>query len=292
MIINSRARKDPSFSQLVGYINRENTCDQDLIITNNLLCDPYDQAAVIRTFDRNATYLKNAPGINYLYHEVITLAAPQSGQSFKHQQKALQDLVLRYIKQRAPKQIAYARIHTNTKYQHAHIIISANARRGRQREWLSRSDFGDIQAEIEQHRLEHFPELGNTRYYTKAREPEKVKLTDREQSLITREKCPSKKQQMSTTLNSIFDTTHTQTELLERLKTAGLELYHRGSHDLARSVGVKRGHRLKTLGLQTKHAKLMKRLQALEKRLARHRRQVAQMEQAAQQELDGGMDRH
>lgn len=250
MIIKSMARKQPSFGQLIAYMDRDADRGSGLIFARNLYCDLADKNAVAAEFTRNHSHLPKRKRGNALYHELIVLERTD-GVGEKRLTRILGDLAERYLQARAPDHLAYARVHHDTDNAHIHIMISSNAIRSDRRKRLTRTQFTDIQREIEAQARERYPELGITRIYDRTRSNDRLKIRTRENAAERRTKQPSKKTIFREAIETALAQAHSGDDLNRRLADQGLELYQRG-----KTIGVVdqssgKRYRLKTLGLES-----------------------------------------
>jgi hypothetical protein len=88
------SRDEPSFDQLINYINRGDGKE----IFYNLLSN--EKEGVIKEFEKNSLYLKdNHKGKNYLYHEVLSLK--KNSLPIKELEEILIEVTQDFIKNRA-----------------------------------------------------------------------------------------------------------------------------------------------------------------------------------------------
>lgn len=266
MIIKSMARKSASFNQLIDYFGYFNKRESVFGLTHNLYAHREDAAAIVQEFESNHRHLKKRKNGNALYHEIIALD-PDSRGTRKEKIAALRDLAQGYLQRRAPRQLAYGVIHTDTPYLHMHIVISSNEAGGSKRMRLPRREFNDIQRSIESYKLEKYPALGQEKYYNQERSSKRQ--TNRAQEMARHNRPATHKQQLHETLKRIFAEAQSPEQLKKYLHNIDLTLYARG-----RSVGVQtdggRRYRLATLGLmpfylqmQASHDLLAARMQEL-----------------------------
>lgn len=256
MIIKSMRRKTPSFTQLIGYFHKTHY-DRSAPVFSHNLYDSNTPENAADEFEHNATFLPKRANGNYLYHEIIALEDhPEI--SRPKQERILLDLVRRYIAIRAPKQLVYGRMHLD-KHLHFHLCISANAARGKQRLWLSKSRFANIQSELERYKLEKYPELGNRELYARPERSNQFqtaafdrkffhkKQREFEYSRRTGER--SRKEALRELLLPIFAQAVSFQSLRQELIAHQISLYQRGkTRGLVDDRSGKR-YRLKTLGL-------------------------------------------
>ncbi len=245
MIIKSMARKQPSFDQLVDYLGYFHKRKSAFGLTHNLYASGEDRAAMVQEFEENYRYLPPRKNGNALYHEVIALD-PNTKMHKRKQIKALRDLARQYLAKRAPEQLAYGVIHTDTPYLHMHLVISSNSVKSQKRARLAKKEFAAVQREVEAYKIEHYPELGDEKYY--AKKTTRARRTNREQQAEQRTQKPSHKQVMAEKLAKVLRAAKDRATLAAGLAEHDLTLYTRG-----KSVGVQtkggRRYRFATLGL-------------------------------------------
>ncbi len=277
MIIKSMARKTPSFGQLLQYFHKDSFYRKAPIFTHNLYHTHTHEAAAAE-MEHNATFLPKRSNGNYLYHECLIL--PINAEVSKpKQERILLDLVQQYVKLRASDLMVYGRMHFDTDHLHFHLCISANTVRGKQRRWLSKAQFGDIQRQLEQYKLEKYPELGTEKYYDLAARQQKREARDRNadsQAKLSRQEFELKrrsgkltrKEQDRAALLDTFEQAASERELITQLRDLGFELYIRGQTEGVINLDTGRKYRLRTLGLDKSLQKTQKRIQTYTDRKA------------------------
>ena len=245
MIIKSMARKDPSFAQLVGYMEKD---AGDRVLYHNFYGhDRMRAEEIVREFEDNARRLPRRKNGNALYHEILSLNSGH-GLSREEARKVLADIGQEYLARRAPGQLAFGALHRDTGHLHLHLCISSNPVGKPNRVRLAKRDFADIQRTVEELVRERYPELNQERVYAKARDREKVKTSSKEQALKGRTGKGSRKEQIAGTVHGLLEYAASREELEALLRRSGLKLYERG-----RTLGLEdadgKRHRLKTLGL-------------------------------------------
>ena len=210
-------------------------------------------------FEHNATFLPKRSNGNYLYHEVVALERNDEV-SRADQTRILLDLAQQYVKLRAPQQMVYGKMHKEAGHLHFHLMISANGVAGKKRLWLRKAELSAIQKQVEEYKLEHYPQLGQDRYYdqegraerrAKERKAEAVKISTREYEFKKRTGQPSHKETLRQSVKDIFETSLSETELDHRLKQMGYKLYTRGKTEGIEALIDGKRYRLRTLGLST-----------------------------------------
>lgn len=250
------ARKNPSFGQLIAYFHEPLYDRKAATFAHNFYQSDTPQT-VVDEFEHNATFLPKRANGNFCYHEIIALPdCPEVSRN--KQERILLDLVRHYVQLRAPRQLAYGRMHLD-KHLHFHLCISANAVRGRQRLWLSKGQFANIQAELECYKLERYPELGDRRFYQGKERPRfdheelqagtKLKQTLREGEFKRRTQLLTRKEQIRSQLLPLFANAVSQADLEVQLNEHDFSLYQRGRHEGVIDHASGKHYRLATLGL-------------------------------------------
>jgi len=247
MIIKSMPRKTPSFSQLYSYITDggEKEKSPQSVIFQNLF---RNDSRMVFEFEQNSKLLTKRKNSNYLYHEIISLKTQDLELDLSNQKKMLNQIVREYIKNRAPKCLVYAQIHTEHSHNlHFHLMISANEVGSRKRLSLKKYQFNKIKRELEGYVLKNFPEL----------KQEKIidikgvnkKASRKEFEFKKRTNKASEKEELKSAISWFVGSGLSHKEALEFLSKGGYEVYKRGSNYGLFSVNTKRKFRLKTLGL-------------------------------------------
>lgn len=267
MIIKSLGRKAGQgsasasrvFGKLIRYMNRgiEEENGKAVLWNNFYGQEGMEEAELHNVFTRNASFLKEHKRGNVLYHEMLSFSSEylSRGARSDELERMVTDIGHEYLRNRAPKQLAYGVIHRETDHLHLHLMISANEVERRNREWLTKAEFATVQKELETYVLARYPELGQTLIY--GREPEskeRLKTQVHEQAMKSRTGAQSRKETLKNQLHQLFERAQSAEDLKRLLELDGIRVYVRG-----RSVGVvvreegglERKHRLSTLGLET-----------------------------------------
>ncbi len=260
MIIKSMARKEASFAQLVGYMERDGA---ERLLFHNLFGHSRTPAEeVVREFESNAGWLRRRKNGNALYHEIISLS---SGHALGKDEarRILADVGHEYLARRAPGQIAYGTLHRDSGHLHLHLCVSANEIGRSDRVRLSKGRFAEIQKELERIVMERYPELRQEPVYAKgrARVEGRVKTTKREQQFKNRTGTASRKEDVARAAAEAFDLAETREGLRAALAERGLSLYVRGSTAGVTDADGTR-HRLKTLGVGLHFSAALERIAA------------------------------
>jgi hypothetical protein len=254
MIIKSMSRKSPSFDQLIDYIESEQKLkSRHFSLYHNVYTRNSDELKT--EFKNNAHYLKFRKNGVYLYHEVISIT--RAKHLAENEQKALlKNIVSEYLHIRAKNNLAYAVLHEDKKDNlHFHIVISANEAEDSTRKRLSKADFADIQIRLEKWTLEHHPELEQKAVFfqnqTEAEKEErasKAHISNKGREQQRRTGHTPKRDDIKTTLQSIFKDSTDGQHFTEKLNTAGFTMYQRGKqYGIIDQNGTK--YRFSTLGL-------------------------------------------
>lgn len=273
MIIKSMSRKQPSFRQLIDYMNKDKS--KEAIFHNFYATDRTTTEEIITEFEKNSALLSKRKNGNYLYHEILSLELPYI--ESEKLDNALIHISEMYLEERAKHQLAYAVIHKDTDNLHIHFCISANNIDEPTRVRLSKSTFSKIQKNLENYVLQEYPELGQSKIYNQDyNNKEQLKTTSREQEFKKRTKKISKKEELKNTLHGCFELANSQNELITVLNDKGFSLYTRGKTIGIENTETGRKYRFKTLGV----------LEHYHSSLERYSFQIQYQEQATEYGID------
>ena len=248
------ARKEPSFKDLYEYMHKEKNRGS-LTIVHNLFAKEDDKEKIINAFSENAKLLKKRKNGNYLYHEIISIAKNDK-LPIREQEKILFDLTNRYLQKRAKNLLAYGVVHYDKDNLHMHLMISANELYSSKRFRLSKKEFNSIQKEIEEYRLERYPNLDNRKLYTQSKEDKKRKeKVNQKEYQMQKSGRVTQKAIVKEILLRVFKESKTREEFLLNLKSNNLEFYQRGNTIGVESLEFGRKFRFKTLGLLDEYVK-------------------------------------
>ncbi len=246
------------FGKLIRYMNRgiEEENGKAVLWHNFYGQEGMEEAELHNVFTQNASFLKEHKRGNVLYHEILSFSSEYltRGSRFDELERMVTDIGHEYLRQRAPKQLAYGVIHRETDHLHLHLMISANEVERRNREWLTKAEFATVQKELEAYVLARYPELGQTLIYGReGQSKERLKTQAHEQAMKSRTGTQSRKEALKNQLHQLFERAQSADDLKRLLDLEGIRVYVRG-----RSVGVmvreesglERKHRLSTLGLE------------------------------------------
>jgi hypothetical protein len=278
LIIKTLSRKRPSFFQLHDYM-QTGAEDKEEIISRNMT-HTQNRTQVLNQFSKNYTLLKQIKGANSMYHDILSLEH-NAEIPIQRQKEIMKSLAQKYLELRAEHNIAIGYIHTETNNIHCHLMISSNPKHEPNRLRHSKEDFSKIQKELENYKIEQFPELGNEKLYTRERTKQKTyqnaQAKDREAYLKHRTKESSRKDQIRQIIAECISDSYSQEQLIKKLAKHNLEFYQRGETagiiDLQKqSKGeTKCKHRLKTLGVESEYWNLMEFEKSREKEIEKIR---------------------
>lgn len=260
MILKSMARKTSSFGQLSGYMDRK--ADPRFAHLWNLDLPPgASREEVVRRFEENDRSLRSRKGGNRLYHEILSLKRAQ-GVPLDRQKEALHDLASKWLAERAPGQLGYARMHVEHGHLHYHIMLSAGDAGRANPARLPRAEFSRMQKDLEAYCVQRFPELGVSPVYGRApAERPRVPRT-KEDALRRRAGVQTDRARLSGMLRESFARARNGRELADALGSFGVAVHSRGENVTFGFNG--RRWRLRTLGLEDEYRALARRLDSKE----------------------------
>ena len=249
MIVKSMSRKAPTFSQLAAYIGQNSVGDSTGCFSRNLYYQGGNQKIISDLFYENYKYLPQRKNGNALYHEVIVLPQ-QAGLDRDQKTHILQSLANKYCELRAPHQLAWGRVHFDTKFPHIHLMISANDVKSNRRVRLEKQHFGKIQKELEDYKERQFPQLVDERVYTKA-DKSRLKIKSDEGEMIRRTGAVTVKQRIKSQIETALSQSQDISDFKLKLQGCDLCLYQRGKYWGVENIKTGKRYRLKTLGLSS-----------------------------------------
>ncbi len=243
MIIKSMSRKEPSFRQLIEYIDRDLSSDE-FCIRHNLMGRNHEN--IIKEFEENAQLLRKRKNGVFLYHEIISITR-SNRLTPREQQELLLEIVQEYISARCPGNLVYGGLHQDKDHSyHFHLMISSNRLDDEKRVRLSKTQFREIQVKLEAHVLEKYPELEQKVSMDKRAEHRRSKGAVEHERRTGRP--PTRNDALRGRVQSAYDQAYSPGKLLEALAQQGFRLEPRGKI-VARVVDEYTGkaHRVKTL---------------------------------------------
>lgn len=263
---------------MLAYINAPKK--RGPALTHNLESTATDSKAVNREFINNARYLPVRKNGNILYHEIMSFSAQDRS---KLTLPMIEDLVRRYLEQRARGALAFARVHFDTDHVHVHILISANNLASTRRLRLSKARFRKIVHDLELYQVKQYPHLTESIAVNQKLKKEKVgRRSEREKKSVRKtwaegerdarlrregREAPSRKEVIAVRVGDHIRAARTGADFIERLKGDGFRLYVRGKRTGIQNVsnGVK--HRFETLNVHEVLRMALSRWRVIEKRL-------------------------
>lgn len=255
MIIKNLTRKNNS-GQLIMYILRYILTEEKQMPLNQKKSIPF----IIRHNIRSRTvegYIKefNSNELNRihkrsnqtaLHHTILSW----SDKDAKHVTKdMLSDIAKQYIKLRGENNLYLGTVHRDRNHIHIHLAVSGTELNGKASR-VSKQRFADIKKSLGTYQKEKYPELSHSLpMHGKKRESErsqKIEVPFNHKNRV------SKKELMSTDLESIKAKACSFDEFLNLLQVNGYEPYYRGTNKTLTGIkadGVK--FRFKTLGFDT-----------------------------------------
>jgi hypothetical protein len=86
--------------------------------------------------------------------------SPEDSEYVTHE--ALHDLVTKFVELRGEDGLYFARIHPSEDHIHVHILMSANKYRSSDSMRISKTEFNDLQCDIEAYQIENYPEISHS----------------------------------------------------------------------------------------------------------------------------------
>lgn len=249
MIIKSMSRKERSFAQLVGYIERDREDGPDDLFHNFF---EHRRAHVIAAFEANAKHLRARKNGNVMYHEVVSITR-QPGLDVVAQKEMLRDLAETYIAARAPECLVFGTLHDDQAHSlHYHLVISANAIGEKKRHSLKKHEFAQIQRDIERICNERYPELQQGRVMD-PREGEREangngRVSEKGYQRYRRTGALPRRETLIARIEPVLSS-ETPGNAAAMLAANDLEFYTHGTQVGVVDQRTGRRHRLKTLGL-------------------------------------------
>lgn len=244
MIIKVMTRKEPSFRQLIAYIDRD-ARDTRYSLTHNLLGTDADARAA--EFEANAGLLRKHQNGTVLFHDIVSITR-STKLGLERQKEILEEIVETYVRRRADGHLVYGGLHEHQgQHLHYHLIISANPLGNWKRAHLSKPELRTLQADMEARVLKLYPDLEQS--VAMGRKAKGPNLSQPGQELRRRTGKVPERQRVVDTLTKALTAATDRDDLFRRLTDQRLELYRRGKSVGVRDLDSGRNHRLATLGL-------------------------------------------
>lgn len=256
MIIKSMARKEPSFRQLIEYMQDIDKADQHYNIYQNIFS--HNTQDIEQAFLENARFIKKRKNGNYMYHEILSITKTEKLEA-KKQKSILKDIAHEYARHRASNNLVFGTLHDDHSHHlHYHLLISSNALGDERKTRLSKRQFDQLKRSMEERVLTLYPELEQKQIISK-QAGEKLSKKGAEQKRRTGE--TPQRDRLKTKLQEIFKRCTTKEDFFDALNKANLEFYLRGKTLGVKDLATKRNHRLKTLGMLDSFTKLSDRIE-------------------------------
>ena len=272
MIIKTLSRKKPSFFQLYDYM-LDGAEDKDFIISRNII-NPHNRKKVLDELNKNYKLLPKRKDGNALYHDIISFPH-QKNIPIKRQKEILYDIANRYLEKRAENNMSFGVIHEEKDHLHCHLMISSNEKHSDTRHRISKTQLLEIQKELENYKLQEYPELGQNRLYTRERTRDKANRTsqskDRENQLKHRTKEESRAEIIQEKVAKSLLSSYTIKEFEKNLQKQGFEFYVRGNTAGIIDKSDSTKYRLKRLDLETQYQNLLEFEKSREKEIEKIR---------------------
>ncbi len=261
-------RNEPSFGQLVRYINKPQEKGVQEVFHNLSVDGREDHLQVIEDkFIQNNQYAPTRTNGVTMYHDVISLSAHDQ----KHvTEEILLDIGRKYLEIRAPQSMGYCRVHFDKGNTHLHVMISGNEVRSKTKARVSKARLRAIKRELEAYQREQYPELENSRVQhgaksaaEKARNPILHEKGRGEGESHRRHQSvgggKSEKARVFALVQESIRGANNETDIAERLERVGLTIYRRGKTVGVLDTSTKKKYRLKTLGLEEAYTQTIER---------------------------------
>lgn len=244
MIIKSMSRKEPSFGQLVAYMEDIEKSDTQYNIYRNLYGRKLDD--IESEFNDNAKYIFKRKNGVYLYHEILSITKSKT-LDVSRQKEILRDLAYEYAEKRAPNNLVFGALHDDHEgHLHYHFCISANPLTESKKTRMSKAEFDQFKKGMEKLALEQYPELEQKIVINKEASE---KLSNKGAEIKRRTGKTPQRDIVKEKLSKIFSECDTKQAFFEAMSDEGFETYVRGKAIGVRDIENDRKHRLKTLGL-------------------------------------------
>jgi hypothetical protein len=246
MIIKSTSRKTASFSQLINYLNQGRVTGDEYFFSHNIYAHtPY---YIAKEYKENFKTLKRRVNSNALYHEIISLKH-QNNLSIEKQREILKDLMNYYTNTRASHNMVYGVIHEQHNQIHCHLMISSNELASERNKRLSKKEFAEIKAELQNYAHKKYSKL---EYDKKAprKTRAKTRTIDNEVQFKKRTGKKSQRELMKERLQGIFEKSQNPREFVSNLRNEGIQVYQRGKSFGFLDERTNKKYRLKTLELE------------------------------------------
>lgn len=241
MIIKSKSRHRGTWRQLLNYME-QGSDERSMLITHNVRGNTVEEW-VEEFREAEAGRVNERKGSVVLYHELVSFHDEDSQAITR---ETLDNLALQYINLRAEKGLVVAMSHHDRDHVHVHFCISGVEHSTGKSMRMSQSHFTAVKRSMQTYQQQRYPELVNS-IADHGRKARAVR-NDQEYLMKQRTGRPSKREDLSAQLRSLFDQSRSLERFSGKLKEKGMELYLRnGRPQGVLADGVK--YRLSTLGI-------------------------------------------
>ena len=248
MIIKSKGRKDTNFKQLVEYVHRSDTAQEqdpsmNFTFLHNIECKAEDLKGIVKAFLQNNDYrIKRSNGVA-MHHDTLAFSEHDTAAIIKNP-FILWDMAIKYIELRCPNSLAFARPHFDKKHWHLHVVHSGNQMNSKQASRVSKKEFAAIKEEMYEYRREKYPELVHSYLPENHRQRQSKEQTHDEYQMEQRGQ-RNPKEQLKEHLHNLIGK-GSREQFLDYLQEQEAEIYERNGKVTGIKIG-KRKYRFKTL---------------------------------------------
>ncbi len=222
MIVKLLSRRNQSYHQLIRYIlrNKEPNMDGHQVFTRNVRSKDID--GMVSEFLQNEEF-RRVHRSNHIkmYHEYISLSA---NETVKIKDEVIKDLAEKYMELRGTDGMFVGSTHRDRDHVHVHFISSSLRFKTGEAFRMSKAGLQELKDEFQTYHKEKYPELtesfcnhGSGKRYVK----------DREFFAKTKQDRAKLKDEVQEKVQSIFKTSKSIEEFLEKLQMEGLHHYER-----------------------------------------------------------------
>lgn len=241
MIIKSKSRRRATWRQLLNYMD-DGTDERSLVLTHNVRGTSIEACAA-EFLEAEEARLTHRTDSVVLYHEVMSF---HDEDTHVITQEKLEDLTLQYINLRAEKGLVVAMSHHDRDHVHVHFCISGVEHSTGKSMRMSQSQFTAVKRSMQAYQQQRYPEIAKS-IADHGRKARQVR-SEPEYLMKQRTGRPSKRDELSVTLRSLFEQSKSIERFGKALKEHGMELYLRnGWPQGVMADGVK--YRLSSIGI-------------------------------------------
>ncbi len=241
MIIKSKSRRRATWRQLLNYMD-DGTDERSLLLTHNVRGGSVE-AWIGEFLEAEEARLTHRTDSVVLYHEIMSFH-DEDTQAITRE--TLEDLTLQYINLRAEKGLVVAMSHHDRDHVHVHFCISGVEHSTGRSMRMSQSQFTAVKRSMQAYQQQRYPEIAKSI----ADHGRKARAVRSEPEYLMKQRTgrPSKRDELSVMLRSLFDQSKSLERFGQALKEHGMELYLRNGRPQGVLVdGVK--FRLSSIGI-------------------------------------------